>query len=445
MNNKFIDLPGGKISVACGDQLIRARGIRYASASRFQLPIPVGEWHDTKDCTGPSPICPQTVPSRLDFVTGPITAGRDQDEDCLHVTVTTTVDALSGGQKLPVMAYLHGGAYVSGGADLDCYQPTGLVERGVVGVNISYRLGVFGFQPIPDIAPANLGLLDQVEALRWIKKNIAAFGGDPDNVTLFGQSAGAGSIYCLMLAEGTDGLFHKAILQSAPLEIWTPDREEMVWSLGRLAQERLATDTRPRSSQEMLSLQTELLLTATGQLPFGPLMGHGPLPDHTDVPEKLRLVSQRIPIMLGYTKDEGVPFVRMNKTLRPYANLPLIGQFIERLAAWFVSGKVFTWLTDRLHKQYLEAEGQATLYRFQWHPSHSSLRAAHCIELPFLLGSWESWKSAPMIGGEASQDAMDGLGDRLKDIWMEFANHGNDNIQGFTVTGDETKWNIVNH
>ncbi|KAF4843230.1 Para-nitrobenzyl esterase [Colletotrichum siamense] len=343
------------------------------------------------------------------------------------------------------MAYLHGGAYVSGGADLDSYTPTGLVERGVVGVNISYRLGVFGFQPIPDIAPANLGLLDQVEALCWIKKNIAAFGGDPDNVTLFGQSAGAGSIYCLMLAEGTDGLFHKAILQSAPLEVWTPDREEMVRSLGRLAQKRLATDTRPRSSQEMVSLQTELLLAAAGQLPFGPLLGYAPLPSHPDVPEKIRKVAQRIPIMLGYTKDEGVPFVRMNKALRPYINLPFIGQFIERIATWVVSGKVFTWLTDCLHKQYLEAGGQATLYRFHWHPSHSSLRAAHCIELPFLLGSWESWKSAPMIGGDVSRDAVDGLGDRLKDVWVEFANHGNDNIQGFTVTSDETKWNIVNH
>ncbi|KAK2690711.1 hypothetical protein QWA68_010474 [Fusarium oxysporum] len=158
------------------------------------------------------------VPSRLDAVTGPITTGRTQGEDCLRLTVTVPLKALTDGRKRPVMVFLHGGAYVSGGGDLDVYSPVGLAERDLVVINVTYRLGLFGYIPISEIAPANLGLYNQIAALRWIQDNIADLGGDSNNVTLFGESAGADSIFCLMIAEGTQNLLHRAILQRALLE-----------------------------------------------------------------------------------------------------------------------------------------------------------------------------------------------------------------------------------
>ncbi|KAF9873231.1 carboxylesterase type b [Colletotrichum karsti] len=443
----IIELPGGKITATSNGTLIRARGCRYASASRFQRPNPVDKWDEVADCTKPSPICPQDVPSELDFITGPITSGREQSEDCLHLSVTTTTDALSNGRKRPVMVYLHGGAYVSGGADLDCYEPSGLVERGVVGVNVSYRLGIFGFQPIPGVAPANLGLMDQIEALRWIQRNISAFGGDPDNVTIFGQSAGAASIHCLMIADGAEGLFHRAILQSPPLEHWTPERENMVKDLGGLAWDEVHLDTGTKTSGEMLALQQQLFLVAasygSAHAPFKPLMGHEPLPNQDDVAGRIRHAAKRVPIMIGYTKNEGVPFVRLNKSLRPWIAVAFIGWLIEWIAAWFV-GKVFKWLIDGFHEEYRQAGGRSILYRFNWRPSHSSLRAPHCIELPFLLGSWSAWKAAPMIGGNSSRDTVEELGARMKSMWVDFARGDMDKgAQHFTIKGDEDYWEVV--
>ncbi|KAF6807595.1 carboxylesterase type b [Colletotrichum musicola] len=443
----IVELPGGKISAEARGGLVRARGIRYATASRFERPSPVEKWDETADCTGPSPICPQAVPSELDFITGPITTGREQSENCLHVSVTTTAEALSDCRKRPVMAFLHGGAYVSGGADLDCYEPSGLVERGAVGVNISYRLGIFGYQPIPGVAPANLGLMDQIEALRWVQRNIAAFGGDPDNVTIFGQSAGAASIHCLMVADGTQGLFHRAIMQSAPLEHWTPQREKIVKDLGDVAWEEVHSDAETRTSGQMLGLQEQLFLVAasygSAHAPFKPLMGQEPLPDQAEVAERIRQVAQRVPIMIGYTKDEGVPFVRLNDSLRPFFKWPLIGTLIEWIAAWFV-GLVFTWLLDGFHQEYRRAGGKSILYQFTWRPSQSSFRTPHCIDLPFILGSWSAWKAAPMVGGNSSQQTVAELGDRLKSIWVSFARGDMDQEpRDFTVKGNEDYGEVV--
>ncbi|KAL5592404.1 hypothetical protein FOBRF1_013430 [Fusarium oxysporum] len=258
-----------------------------------------------------------------------------QDEDCLHLTVTASVEALTDGKKRPVMVFLHGGAYVSGGGDLDAYSPVGLAQRGLVMVNITHRLGLFGYLPIHDRAPANLGLYDQIMALEWIQGNIADFGGDPNRVTLFGESAGADSIFCLMIAEGTRHLFHQAILQSAPLGVRMMDREQMIQALGALAHHRLASSEAPRTSDEMLLLQVELLMEAkkhpSGLMAFGPSLGHAPLPPLSEVSHKIQLAAKQTNLFIGYTTHEGAPFARMNDTLRSYFDLPLVGWLIERL------------------------------------------------------------------------------------------------------------------
>lgn len=441
-----IKLQGGEIEAARDNDIFKARGIRYASANRFELPHPAQPWEGVLDCTHPASICPQMVPSRLDSVTGPITSGRVQDEDCLHLTVTASVEALTGGKKRPVMVFLHGGAYVSGGGDLDAYSPVGLAQRGLVMVNITHRLGLFGYLPIHDRAPANLGLYDQIMALEWIQGNIADFGGDPNRVTLFGESAGADSIFCLMIAEGTRHLFHQAILQSAPLGVRMMDREQMIQALGALAHHRLASSEAPRTSDEMLSLQVELLMEAkkhpSGLMAFGPSLGHAPLPPLSEVSHKVQLAAKQINLFVGYTTHEGAPFARMNDTLRSYFDLPLIGWLIERLMVWIVSRKMFICGIAQLHSRYLRAGGSSRKYRFDWWPSQSDLRSTHCLELPFLLGTWTDWAKAPMLHGPESRVVLESLGTKMKDLWAAFAK-GLMKLENVNIVGDETYGEII--
>ena len=185
------------------------KGIRYATAERFAPPTPAAPWPDVKDATKFASNCPQTARFNL--------TEESLNEDCLYLNVSTPF-ALRPGEKLPVFVWIPGGAFVGGGSNL--YRLDRLAQRGrMIVVSINYRVGLFGFMPHPAMDPAtngDLGLEDQREALRWVQKHIAAFGGDPTNVTVAGESAGAGSI-CQHLAspEAVQGLFNKAVLISA--------------------------------------------------------------------------------------------------------------------------------------------------------------------------------------------------------------------------------------
>lgn len=187
-------------------------GIRYAKADRWGPPKPV----PLAPATGAMPACPQPTDIPI--------APKEQDEDCLRLNVTTP--AKPGGNR-PVVVYIHGGSFNYGSGSN--YTPDTLVTRGdVVAVTINYRLGPFGFLAHPDLGPeaGNLGLVDQQAALRWVRDNIATFGGNPRNVTIMGQSAGGYSV-CAHLASPTSaGLFHRAIVQSAGCTAGFRDRPE---------------------------------------------------------------------------------------------------------------------------------------------------------------------------------------------------------------------------
>ncbi|XP_028031200.1 esterase E4-like [Bombyx mandarina] len=188
----------------------RYYGIPYATSRRFELPKKPPKWRGVFDAVHRFGSCSQAV-SLLRFGT----------EDCLELDVYSPQGAKPG-HKLPVMMFIHGGAYYYGSKWH--YDAEFLVEKNVVVVVINYRVGVLGFLCLNNTA--NLGLKDQVAALKWIKNNIAAFGGDPDNVTISGQSAGASAAGMHMLSKSSEGLFHKAILISGtPLAPWAFNHE----------------------------------------------------------------------------------------------------------------------------------------------------------------------------------------------------------------------------
>lgn len=421
---RTISLPGGSVTASVKNDIIRAHGIRYATAPRFQFPETIKEWEEPLDCTKPGPICPQN-PCRLDAVTGTLTKGREMSEDCLRVKVTAPVKALQGGPDLPVMVWFHGGAYLSGGGDLDCYDPEDLARRNVVVVSVTYRLGIFGYLAVPDTAPANRGLCDQIAALKWVQTNIQGFGGDPHNVTIFGQSAGADSVFSLIVAEGTESLFHRAILQSFPGGVRT-NRESMDHSLSLEAQE-IFRDTSPSkaSVDDLLHIERQLSTSAKrfkqGQMPMAPQLGHFPMPKTDRLDSAIAAAATRIEIFVGWTQDEGRPFVRMLDSWLPYFSIPFIGPYVEYACAWLFTRTAFMWPSQRLHNQVLQAGGQSTTFCFSWSPPEGPFGACHCIELPFLFGGWRTWNGAPMLYGTGSQTVIERVGPSIRDLWADFA------------------------
>lgn len=329
---------GGTISALQRDGIITARGVPYASANRFEPPRPREKWEGVLDCTRPGPICPQPK-SRLDALNGPVARGRAMSEDCLRVSVFAPAPIRTD-ELLPTMVWIHGGNYTTGAGDLDCYSEAGLAAKGVVVINITYRLGILGYQPIKGRVPANLGLMDQIAALRWVRDNARFFGGDAGRVCLFGQSAGGDSVYTLLGANGTEGLFHRAIIQSAPLGVRLTERQEMLTAPESAADELVPRDHADVPVEHLLAIQDTIVAKSFGYaaagMVFAPRPNHDPLPDDATFLKQLDCAIRRVPIFIGYTRDEGTGFVplfnHIDASKRPRFEGPL-PEFISK--AWF--------------------------------------------------------------------------------------------------------------
>ena len=216
----------GTVVGSTGTDGVVFKGIPFAAPPvgdlRWEPPRPVARWTGDRPAAAYGANCAQKLnpngAPNAGGAMGPIS------EDCLFLNVWTP----RAPSKAPVMVWLHGGGNAFGAGSLGAYQGEAFTRDGVVLVTINYRLGAFGFFAHPALTKAakddeplvNYGLMDQIEALNWVKRNIAAFGGDPDNVTLFGESAGAQDTLLLMTAPAAQGLFAKAIVESAPA--WTP-------------------------------------------------------------------------------------------------------------------------------------------------------------------------------------------------------------------------------
>ncbi len=230
------------------------KNIRYAQAERFELPTMM-ESITRHSVTNRSIACPQNRESASATIFGfDEYDSIDMREDCHVLSIYSPKKRKKKG-PLPVMVWIHGGGYVSGFGDSLTSSPMALVEeQEVMVVTVTYRLGIFGFLGGYKGIPANLGLLDVITALRWIQKHIERFGGNSDNVTLFGQSAGADIIHHLMVADGVEGLFHKVILQSTPFGL-QKDKEVVTDRLIQIGKERDLTG----SVASLLKIQSEMI------------------------------------------------------------------------------------------------------------------------------------------------------------------------------------------
>lgn len=428
-SSALIQAPCGPVRAHIDDGLLHARGIRYATAGRFEAPRDVADWTEPMDASARGPACPQNT-SRLAFLCGQLGEHLDHTEDCLVLSVTAPADA----HDLPVMVWFHGGAYLSGGGEAPKYDPDALVAEGdVVVVTVTYRLGVFGYLTADDDAVTNAGLRDQISALRWVQRNIAAFGGDPGAVTVFGQSAGGDSVLCLIVADGTAGLFHRAILQSAPLGLrfgrhrWTavaPSvRTAFAEALG-------GADPRTASVTDLLRAQGRGAAAAAGHglvggLPYAPEPGAAPLPPATEWPRRLTEAAARIDLVVTYTRHDAAAFLAMRPFLGRLYRLGTPGRLLLRAASTVTTTTIFGRYSVRpLRAAWRANHGRIRVRRINWSPPGAPLGACHCIELPLLLGLPGSWSDAPMLGDAAGTTGYDEQARLLRGAWAQIAHHG---------------------
>ncbi|KAJ8726118.1 hypothetical protein PYW07_000816 [Mythimna separata] len=295
----------------------RYSGIPYASSEykyRFQAPGPAPKWDGVFEAVREHIRCPQLYP--MSNVVGP--------EDCLTLNVYSPNHAWDGA-PLPVMVFIHGGAFREGSGSALLYGPDYLVSQGVVLVTLNYRLNVHGFLCLGiKEAPGNAGMKDQVAALRWVQRNIRAFGGDPDNVTLFGESAGGASVSYHLLSPMSKGLFHRAISQSgSALASWARQRNPMAKAVA-LAKElghniedahELYSVFTKTSLKELVSTQ---LPRKKGtlmfqNLPFVPCVEQpidGVEPFLTETPFDILTSGEynKVPVIIGSNDEEGYYF-----------------------------------------------------------------------------------------------------------------------------------------
>lgn len=428
------------------------RAVPYAAPPlgelRFAPPQPVPAWPGVRDATEDGAIAPQGR-SRLAHVMGDFE--RAQSEDCLTLNIWTPGADLA---KRPVLVWIHGGAFSSGAGSLAWYSGEQFAANGdVVAVSVNYRLGALGFLYLPEISAGNLGLLDQMAALRFVRDNIAVFGGDPDNVTVIGQSAGAASIAILMTLPQASGLFRRAILQSTPFGRISRTRDDG-HRIGRRFVEVLGL--KPDQAIKLKSTPVSDLIAAQGELarlekkfanalaPFWPVVDGEIF--RSDVAPALKAgAGANIDTMVGTTREEMAAFYCIDDEIAKADQAAIEGVFasifktdqqrysdeFRRMRASHTNAALLgDLMTDAMFRvgslhmaEWRAKQGKpAYVYQFDWQ-SPAGFESCHCLEIPFVFDNFSAWTHSPMLKG-AEPAEMRGLADAMHPAWIAFAKTG---------------------
>ena len=409
---------------------IHFKGIRYAESERYCAPVPYIYPEGIHDCDTPCPYCIQDEARIEGRLIGVYYEKYPQIESCQFLSITIPADA-GPDSKRPVMVWYHGGAYKNGGCENDVYDREPLVtEQGVILVGVNYRLGVSGFVRDIDGGLSNNGLLDAIEGLRWVKDNIRAFGGDPENITVFGQSAGADIVRCMLLSVCTDGLFSKAIMQSAPLGTLS-GRGDM----DRKALEELDSYPEDIPVKELLDVQRSILAHVTEKGPakemvFGPHLGVHPLPKEEDIPKRLKEIASEHPLLIGSNTREVMAYVAGEERIERMYRIPILRQIISRKERK-QSQRIFIAPAREFAVRYAESGGTAYLYKFHW-IEDTYAGACHGSELPLLFGIKGFREHRHLLGGIDLEDVIE-TGVPMRKMWADFARNGH--IEDHSIEG----------
>lgn len=428
----MISTTSGRVSGLTEGGVTVFKGIPYAQSPfgprRFAAPVPVEPWDGVLEATsfGPRPPQPPMMPGAPAWDSA---AGLD----CLTLNVWTP-DV--GGSGLPVMVWIYGGAYVMGSSDLPEYDGALLASEGVVLVTINYRVGMDGFGLI-DGTPPNRGLLDQVAALRWVRDNIAGFGGDPGNVTVFGESAGAGSVAALLAMPSAAGLFRRAIAQSVPGTFFSPGYAQRVtmgilWGASpyTMSAEDLIAATSAFTAGEMSGNHATWGSIAFTPTPFAPVVDGEILPD-TPWNALADGASSDIDLIVGYNREEYRLFSMMSERTAELAVVlkelaPAGADVVYRTAYPQASADelydllLSDWLFRMPSTLLADAHtGPTFAYELAW--DAPVLGACHALDVPLTFGTLDSFL-AQMLFGEAPEAA--GISRQMRSAWTRFAATG---------------------
>ena len=444
----LVETPAGKLRGEAIGALNVFKGIPYAlppvGGLRWRPPVAMSPWTGVRDAAQFSAACMQPKPQPSIYADELAAVS----EDCLSLNVW----AKQGARNEPVLVWIHGGALTSGSSSERMYDGAKLAARGMVLVSINYRLGILGYLAHPQLSAespqrisGNYGLLDQIEALRWVQRNIAAFGGDPANVTIAGESAGGLSVMYLMASPQARGLFARAIAQSAYM-ISMPELKRA--NFGEQAAEaigsRVATALGSPHVTDLRSMDAAKLVNATAQTGYFPL---GTVDGHV-LPQQLVEVFDRgeqakVPILAGFNSGE----IRSLRFLAPpapkdaatyeaairkrYADLA--DDFLQLYPSNRPEDSVlattrdalYGWTSERLVTKQT-AQGQPSYLYFFDHgypaADAAGLHAFHASELPYVFGTADRtpalWPKVP----ESPQETE--LSDAMIGYWTSFATAG---------------------
>ncbi|MFE4527592.1 carboxylesterase/lipase family protein [Streptomyces anulatus] len=458
--------------------IVTVLGLPYAAppfgVRRFREPQPTEPWDGVRDCTAFGPVAPQSaeLPGAPSCSPG--------DEDILTLNIWTPAD---GPGDLPVLVWIHGGAYVFGSSAQPDFDGTALAGGGLVVVTLNSRLGFEGFGHVPDVDadsdlsdadadgdvpvpgagtsaaafPDNRGLLDQIAALEWVRDNISAFGGSPDRVTLAGQSSGATSVACLTVADRARGLFRRAVLHSAVNAFATMEQA------ARTTAEVAAAAGVPATRAGLLAAPPEALVAATdrvceryaqdpgsGQRHYDPAI-YGPVADGVlltaDPLEALAAgAGGAVELLVCHTTEEywlldavgssakitseeqlasfaadfGLPASLVEGHRERLPDAPLLDVYLS-----LYSGLLFAEYSTRLAEAHALAGGRAFLARFDRRRDRAGgrVRAWHCADIPFAFGNLHEESVHFLVGGPPGAADQE-LSRRMAGAWAEFATHG---------------------
>ncbi|HUI63463.1 MAG TPA: carboxylesterase/lipase family protein [Bacteroidota bacterium] len=435
------------------------RGIPYAHPPlgelRWKPPQREEPWTGVKDCVKFAASCPQPPQRMVRDISGP------QSEDCLYLNVWTTADR---GEGKPVMVWIHGGGFAIGSGSEPMYDGSAFAEDGVVEVSINYRLGPFGFMAHPALSAespmhvsGNYGLLDQIEALRWVQRNIEAFGGDPHKVTIFGESAGSVSVGCLIASPLAKGLFQRAIMESGvpsslPLLHSPGERDSSAETAGEeIARELGIANPEGKSAAIAAKLRSEsaeqLLEASHPRIGlFGKGRRMGPAIDGYVLPRDPMDTfaageENNVPVLLGSNADEGTLFIQEIPIKSPLgyqiAQKMIFGDFADRVIQMFpvqspeevkpavahlVTVSAFVAPARRAARALSAHDDDVWLYHFtRVSPvlRERNFGATHGAELFYVF------KNIPKLVSPEQSDLA--LANAMHAAWVRFAQQGNPN------------------
>ncbi len=446
-----ITVKQGKLRGETSEGLRIFRGIPYAEPPvgklRWHSPVTAKSWEGIRDAT-------KFGNRAFSALTNDQQQGSPRSEDCLYLNVWTPAKTQS--EKLPVMVWVHGGGFQFGSGEEPAYEGSNLARKGVVVVTFNYRLGVLGFLSHPELdregASGNYGLQDQIAALKWVKENISSFGGDPDNVTLFGESAGAMSIGILMASPLAHGLFHKAICESGalwdgyigPLESFSEAHkrgEDFMKAMGAKSIDELrAMPAEKLNDSALWDFSSNPIVTA-----FSPNVDNYVL---REFPGAIfaRGEQMKIPLLAGWMEAEYFPFKafalphstpeefrteaakmfgedRMQEFIKLYPIDETERSAFELTSDYTISEQTF-YILERQSKLDVPVYG----YEFTYTSPYSPI-ASHIVDMPFVFGTLTNQY---IFGGKSAQPEQKDreFSDAIMNYWTNFAKTGNPNTDG---------------